>query len=157
MKLNIIAVGQKMPKWVNEAFSEYQKRMPKELAIQLHEVPVAARKNNQNVKKLQQAEWKKQSALLPPQGIVITLDEKGKQWSSQEWSQQLQQWMLETSHVSFLLGGPDGLADEAKAVSRQSISLGKMTMPHGLARVVLVEQLYRAYSVYKGHPYHREG
>ncbi|MBL7003818.1 MAG: 23S rRNA (pseudouridine(1915)-N(3))-methyltransferase RlmH [Gammaproteobacteria bacterium] len=157
MKLNIIAVGQKMPKWVNDAFSEYQKRMPKEMEILLKEVAVAPRKNNQNKEKLQAAEWKKQNALLPDKGIVVALDEKGKQWSTKEWATQLETWMLETNQVSFLLGGPDGLCNEAKSKANQFISLGKMTMPHGLARVVLVEQLYRAYSLYKGHPYHREG
>jgi len=157
MKLNIIAVGQKMPRWVNDAFAEYQKRMPREMVIQLHEIAVAPRKNNKHIEKLQLAEWKKQSQCLPAQGIVVSLDEKGKQWSTKEWSAQLEKWMLETNQVSFLLGGPDGLADEAKKASHQFISLGKMTMPHGLARVVLVEQLYRAYSLYKGHPYHREG
>ncbi len=157
MKLNIIAVGQKMPKWVNDAFSEYQKRMPREMSIQLHEVAVAARKNNKHIEKLQAAEWQKQQQHLPAQGIIVALDEKGKQWTSQEWAAQLERWMLETNNVSFLLGGPDGLAKDAKQASHQFISLGKMTMPHGLARVVLVEQLYRAFSVYKGHPYHREG
>jgi len=157
MKLNIIAVGQKMPKWVNDAFSEYQKRMPREMSIHLYEVPVAARKNNKHIEKLQLAEWQKQQQHLPAQGIVIALDEKGKQWATKEWAGQLEKWMLETNQVSFLLGGPDGLSTEAKQKAHQFISLGKMTMPHGLARVVLVEQLYRAFSLYKGHPYHREG
>lgn len=157
MKLNIIAVGQKMPNWVNDAFADYQKRMPREMAIHLHEVAVAARKNNKHTEKLQLAEWTKQKQHLPSQGIVVALDEKGKQWTTKEWSAQLERWMLETSQVSFLLGGPDGLAEEAKKSAQQFISLGKMTMPHGLARVVLVEQLYRAFSLYKGHPYHREG
>lgn len=157
MKLNIIAVGQKMPKWVNDAFSEYQKRMPRELPIQLNEIAVTPRKNNKDIEKLQAIEWQKQKQHLPSQGIVIALDEKGKQWNTKEWSEQLQRWMLETQNVSFLLGGPDGLSSEAKQTAHQFIALGKMTMPHGLARVVLVEQLYRAFSLYKGHPYHREG
>lgn len=157
MKFNIIAVGQKMPHWVNEAFSDYQHRMPRDKQILLHEVAVAPRKNNKDIQKLQDIEWQSQQKYLPAQGIVIALDEKGKQWATQQWSEQLEYWMLETSHVSFLLGGPDGLSQQAKQQANQIISLGKMTMPHGLARVVLVEQLYRAYTLYQKHPYHREG
>lgn len=157
MKFNIIAVGQKMPHWVNEAFADYQKRMPRDKAIMLHEVAVAARKNNKDIQKLQNLEWQAQQKHLPAQGVVIALDEKGKQWTTQQWSEQLARWMLETSHVSFLLGGPDGLSQAAKQQANQLISLGKMTMPHCLARVVLVEQIYRAYTLYQNHPYHREG
>lgn len=157
MKLNIIAIGQKMPKWINEGFTQYQKRMPKEMSIVLHELAVATRNKNYNVGKLQAEEWKKQSQKLPQQGIIIALDEKGQQWNTQQWADNMQKWQLETQQVSFLLGGPDGLADEAKIKAKQLISLGKMTLPHGLARVVLVEQLYRAFSLMKGHPYHREG
>ena len=92
---------------------------------------------------------------LKPGSLTLALDEHGRQWSTREWAQQLSDWQQEQNQVNFIIGGPDGLAPDLLQQADGKIALGKMTMPHGLVRVVLIEQLYRAWSLLQGHPYHR--
>jgi 23S rRNA (pseudouridine1915-N3)-methyltransferase len=156
MQLQIIAVGQKMPAWVDIACADYLRRMPRELNIQLTTIPLAQRKSRVSAEQLRRQEAGLILKKIPRGGFSIALDESGKQWSSLEWSEQLQRWMLEYSQVNLIIGGPDGLSEECRQVCTQRIALGRMTMPHALVRVVLIEQIYRAWTLLKGHPYHRE-
>ena len=156
MQLQIITVGQKMPAWVESACADYLKRMPHELNIQLTGIALARRKDGKSVEQHKQQEASQIIKKIPRGSFSIALDERGKQWSSSEWSRQLRSWMQEHPRVNLIIGGPDGLADECREACAQTIALGAMTMPHALVRVVLIEQLYRAWTLLKGHPYHRE-
>lgn len=156
MQLQIISVGQKMPAWVELACDDYLKRLPREVAVSITTIPLAQRRNNVSSAQLKQREGQQMLKKIAPRSYSIALDEGGAEWSSSDWSQQMQNWMQESPRVNLLIGGPDGLAAECRAACAQTISLGRMTMPHALVRVVLVEQLYRAWTLLKGHPYHRE-
>jgi len=156
MQIQIVSVGQRMPAWVDTACADYIKRMPRELPIQITSIALAHRKNNDASKRPKQQESQQILKKLAPGSFNIALDEHGKQWSSIEWSQQLTHWMFEYPRVNLVIGGPDGLAEDCRAACSQTIALGRMTMPHALVRVVLVEQLYRAWTLIQGHPYHRE-
>lgn len=155
MQLQIIAVGQKMPSWVESACADYLKRLPREINIQLTAIALAPRKSGGSVEQLKQQEASQIMKKIPRDSFSIALDERGKQWTSSEWSSQLEYWMREQPRVNFIIGGPDGLSQECRDACAQTLSLSAMTMPHALVRVVLIEQLYRAWSQFKGHPYHR--
>ncbi len=156
MQIQIIAVGQKMPAWVEAACNDYLKRMPREIDIQLTPIALAKRQAKNSVDSYRHQESVQIIKKVTPGSFSIALDERGKQWSSIDWAEQLEHWMQHYPRINLIIGGPDGLDEECRKICRQTISLGRMTMPHALARVVLVEQLYRAWSLLKGHPYHRE-
>lgn len=156
MQLQIISIGQKMPQWVDTACADYQKRLPRELTLQWTTLSLAQRKPKDPVERYKQQEAEQIRQRLKPGSYKLALDERGKQWTSREWSAQLEYWMLEWPKVNLIIGGPDGLSEELLQSCDQRVSLGSMTMPHALVRVVLVEQLYRAWSIYQGHPYHRD-
>ena len=156
MHIQIIAVGQKMPAWVDQAYEDYARRLPRQQAVTLSAIATASRKSGQNVERLQQQEADKIRARIKPDSLTIALDEHGQQWSTRQWAQHFDDWQHDQSQVNFIIGGPDGLAPELLSQAQHNIALGKMTMPHGLVRVVLIEQLYRAWSVLQNHPYHRE-
>lgn len=156
MRLQIIAVGQKMPEWVDTAYAEYAKRMPGQQAVTLSEIPTASRKSGSSVERCQQQEAEKIEHKIKSGSFTIALDEHGKQWSTVQWAEQYRQWQQYHPQVNFVIGGPDGISPDLLKKTSQTISLGLLTLPHGLARVVLIEQLYRAWSVVEGHPYHRE-
>jgi 23S rRNA (pseudouridine1915-N3)-methyltransferase len=156
MNIQIIAVGQKMPKWVDLAFEEYAKRLPRQQSLELSCIATASRKSGQTRQRIQQQEAQKIEQKIKPGSLLIALDEKGKHWSTLEWANQYRLWLQQYSQVNFVIGGPDGLDSALVKRANQTIALGRMTMPHGLARVVLIEQLYRVWSVVEGHPYHRE-
>ena len=156
MQTRILAVGQKMPAWVEQGCQEYLKRMPRELGVEIIEIPLAQRKGNVSASNLKDQEAAALQAKIQPPDFTIALDEQGKQWTSKQWGEQLESWMMNYSRVNLLIGGPDGLSHEITHRANQVIALGKMTLPHPLVRIVLCEQLYRAWSIVKGHPYHRE-
>ncbi|MCH7881455.1 MAG: 23S rRNA (pseudouridine(1915)-N(3))-methyltransferase RlmH [Proteobacteria bacterium] len=156
MLIQIIAVGRKMPTWVEAACEDYLKRMPREIDIQITAIALAQRKAKDSIDSYQRQEAAQIVKKIVPGSFSIALDEQGKQWASNDWAQQLEHWMQHYPRVNLIIGGPDGLDDECRQNCQQTISLGRMTMPHALVRVVLVEQLYRAWSLLKGHPYHRE-
>jgi 23S rRNA (pseudouridine1915-N3)-methyltransferase len=145
-----------MPAWVESACADYLKRMPRELKINITSIALAQRKGGGSVEQLKAQEATKIMKNMPRGSFSIALDEGGKQWTSAEWSQQLKHWMHEHPRVNFIIGGPDGLSDECREACAQTIAFGAMTMPHALVRVVLIEQLYRAWTLLNGHPYHRE-
>jgi 23S rRNA (pseudouridine1915-N3)-methyltransferase len=156
MQVQIIAVGQKMPDWVDLACTDYLRRMPREMNLQLSTIPLAQRKGGVSAEQLRRQEAGSIIKKISRGSFSIALDESGKQWSSLEWSEQLQRWMLEYSQVNLIIGGPDGLSEECRKTCAQRIALGRMTMPHALVRVVLIEQIYRAWTLLQGHPYHRQ-
>jgi 23S rRNA (pseudouridine1915-N3)-methyltransferase len=155
MKIQVIAVGQKMPAWVDQATNDYLKRLPAN-QLSLTCIATAQRKSGHTVTRLQQQEADKIKTKIKAGSLTIALDEHGKQWSTLQWAEQYREWLLYHPLVNFIIGGPDGLAPEILSKADRTIALGRMTLPHGLARVVLIEQLYRAWSVVEGHPYHRE-
>ncbi len=145
-----------MPAWVDEAYTGYAKRLPGQQRVSLSCIATAARKSGSSVQRCQQQEAEKIRQKIKPGSLTITPDEKGKQWATAEWAQQYRNWMQHHPQVNFIIGGPDGLAPELIRDADQTLSLGRLTLPHGLVRVVLIEQLYRAWTVLEGHPYHRQ-
>ena len=155
MQLIVAAVGHKMPAWIEAGFQEYAKRMPPECRLVLKEIKAEPRTTGKTVSALMAAEAERIQQALPKQAYVIALDERGKDLTTQQISQQLQHWQHDTPSVAFLIGGADGLAPELKERAQAQWRLSSLTLPHALVRVLLVEQLYRAWSLLQGHPYHR--
>jgi 23S rRNA (pseudouridine1915-N3)-methyltransferase len=155
LKVRLIAVGTRLPKWVAAGVAEYQPRLPREWRFELVEIPVAARGDNADVERLKRAEGGKMLKAIPAGAEVIALDERGESLSTAEWARAVQGWQRDGRDVALLVGGPDGLAPECLARAQRRWSLSKLTLPHGLARVLVLEQLYRAWSVTANHPYHR--
>ncbi|HUW79346.1 MAG TPA: 23S rRNA (pseudouridine(1915)-N(3))-methyltransferase RlmH [Acidocella sp.] len=156
MKLLILAVGHKMPAWVNEGFAEYTKRMPREARIELVEIKPEKRDGGKTREQVHEAERKRIEAALPADCVRVVLDEHGQNWSTLELSDDIKGWMGGGRDVAFVIGGADGLHPEVKRQASRLWSLSRLTLPHGLVRVVLAEQLYRAVTVIQNHPYHRE-
>jgi 23S rRNA (pseudouridine1915-N3)-methyltransferase len=156
MKLVVFAVGHRQPAWVNDACAEYLKRMPRELPVSVSEIkpePRGAKTREQ----LLGAEKARLRDALPAGSRIVVLDEKGDDLSTLKLAKRLEAWMQDGRDVALLIGGADGLDEEFKAQADDSLRLSSLTLPHGMARMVLCEQLYRAVSVLKNHPYHREG
>ena len=156
MQIQIVNVAQKMPAWVDAGCADYLKRMPRELGLGLITIPLAASASRQSAEQRRAREAESIRVKLRAGSLNIALDDKGKAWTSAEWSTQLQRWMAEFTQINLIIGGPDGLSPECLDTCQQRVSLGRMTMPHALVRLVLLEQLYRAWTIYQGHPYHRE-
>lgn len=155
MQLLVAAVGQRMPGWVNEAWTEYARRMPSSLNISLREISLAKRGKNADTKRLTATESKSLYAAMPARARVIALDVQGQTWSTEKLAANLEDWMGDARDVGFMIGGPDGIAPDILQKADTLWSLGPLTLPHPLVRVVLVEQLYRAWTITQNHPYHR--
>lgn len=155
MRITVHSVAGKMPKWVNAGIDEYSKRLPKELKLQWRDVPLAARAGNADAQALKTREGGALLKGLREGDHCVALDVGGKRWSTEDLADQLRDWMMQGRGLSFLIGGPDGLSDDCLKQSAQSWSLGPMVLPHPLVRIVLAEQLYRAWTITIGHPYHR--
>jgi 23S rRNA (pseudouridine1915-N3)-methyltransferase len=156
MKLIMVAVGTRMPSWVNEGWREYAKRMPPKTVLELVEIKPESRTSGKNAAQMLAAEAVRIRAVLPKGAQVIALDERGKELTTCGLAVQLEAWMAEKGSLAFLIGGADGLDAALKKSAAMQLRLSSLTLPHGLARVLLAEQLYRAFSVIGGHPYHRE-
>jgi 23S rRNA (pseudouridine1915-N3)-methyltransferase len=156
MQIQLINVAQKFPAWVDQACNDYLKRLPREVSLQPVTIPLPTRKSQQSPARQQQRETELIRSKLVPGSLNIALDERGEQWSSSDWSENLQRWMFESPRVNLVIGGPDGLSEDFIKTCQHRVSLGRMTMPHALVKIVLIEQLYRAWTILKGHPYHRE-
>lgn len=155
MLIHLIAVGTRMPDWVEQGFTEYAKRMPAESRIKLVEIAAGKRSKNSDIKRLTQQEGEKMLVAIPKGAKVIALDVLGKAYSTEELAQELKNWQASGQDIAILIGGPEGLAEDCLKQAQQKISLSKLTLPHPLVRVVLAEQLYRATTILKGHPYHK--
>ncbi len=145
-----------MPGWITEGYSEYAKRMPREARIELVEIKPEPRTTGKNTAQIMEAEAQRILSALPPNCRRIALDEHGGMLSTRQLSAQMKEWMGEGRDVAFIIGGADGLHESVKQSAHQLISLSACTLPHALVRVLLAEQLYRAYSLMHNHPYHRE-
>ncbi len=156
MQIQIINVAQKLPAWADQACTDYLRRMPRELTPKLVTLPLAPRRAGQAAAAARRRESEAILGKLAPGSFNLALDERGSCWSSDDWARNLERWMLEQPRVNLIIGGPDGLADECLQACRQRVALGRMTLPHALVKVVLIEQLYRAWTIIKGHPYHRD-
>jgi 23S rRNA (pseudouridine1915-N3)-methyltransferase len=157
VQINLLAVGTRMPAWVDEGYREYARRMPRECSLVLNEIPLAQRSKSQAIERAVNEEGKRMLAALSDRQQVIALDVKGRSWSTEQLAQQLDNWKQDGRDISLLVGGPDGLAAECLQRAEQVWSLSSLTLPHPLVRVLLAEQLYRAWSLNNGHPYHRAG
>ncbi|WP_024851746.1 23S rRNA (pseudouridine(1915)-N(3))-methyltransferase RlmH [Hydrogenovibrio kuenenii] len=156
MIIHFIVVGQKMPKWVQEGYQEYVKRLPKSCSLKLVELPMAVRGKTGNVDGYKEEEAKRILAAVPKNAQLVVLDEHGEQPTTLKLSQKLDDWLCSGQDVALIVGGPDGLHADLVAAARWKWSLSKLTLPHPLVRVVVAEQIYRAWSVLQNHPYHRE-
>jgi 23S rRNA (pseudouridine1915-N3)-methyltransferase len=156
MQIDLIAVGKRMPAWIEAGFKEYAKRLPKNINFNLIEINPAIRSKNNNTENFKLKEEENINGSLSQSSIIIALDEHGKSISSQSLADQLQTWNDDNQHINLIIGGADGLSDGIKNKANQLWSLSEMTLPHGLVRVMVVEQLYRAWTITQNHPYHRE-
>ena len=156
MKWQILAVGQKMPDWVNEAVENYRKRMPPNAMLTLTEIRAEKRTGGKTVEQIKALERDRILSALPAQSILWVLDEHGEQLTTLALTEKLRTAEQNAHSLCFIIGGADGLHDDIKMKAGQLIALSKLTLPHGLARVLLTEQLYRAMSILQHHPYHRE-
>ena len=155
MEINLICIGNKMPTWIEQGYSEYAKRLPSELKLNLIEVAAEKRGKNADLERIKQAEGSKLVAAIPKNSKVIALAIEGKSWSTEQLAQNLINWQLESSVISLLIGGPEGLAESCYKKADCQWSLSSLTFPHPLVRVIIAEQIYRAWSILKNHPYHR--
>jgi 23S rRNA (pseudouridine1915-N3)-methyltransferase len=155
MHLRIITIGTKMPAWVEQGCSEYSKRLPRELRLQWIELPLGHRNKNVAPQRAIATENDAILGRIPAGNRVTALDQRGQAWSTEQLAGELRGWQLDGRDVCLLIGGPDGLGQGCKDRADSSWSLSPLTLPHALVRVLLIEQLYRAWSLNQGHPYHR--
>jgi len=155
MRIYLISVGQKMPGWVKQGYEEYAKRMPRECELILKEIPAGKRGKNSDIPRITRDEGERMLAALPKNCHIVTLDIPGKNWTTDNLATAMTGWLDNGQDVALLVGGPEGLADSVKCVARESWSLSKLTFPHPLVRIVVAEQIYRAWSIINNHPYHR--
>ena len=155
MKLRIVALGHRMPGWVSAGYDDYARRLTREFALDLIELKPESRDQGRTVAKLLAAEASRIQAACA--GFrVVALDERGASWTTREFAARLAKWRDASDNVAFVIGSADGLAADVKAQASALLALSKLTLPHGLVRVLLAEQIYRAASLLAGHPYHRE-
>ena len=155
MKLQIVAVGLHVPDWAQTAYDDYAKRFPPELKVELKAVKTEPR-GSKTVETLYAAERKRIEGAIARGTRVVVLDERGTNLTTKALAERLKGWQLEGDDVALIIGGPDGLDPAFKQLAHEKIRLSDMTLPHAMVRVLLIEQLYRAWSVNAGHPYHRE-
>lgn len=155
MNIHLIAVGDRMPRWVQDGYAEYARRLPAECALRLVEIPPGRRGKNADIGRILRDESERLLAAIPRGAAVVALEVGGRSWSTEQLAAQLGDWMAGGRDLALLVGGPDGLGDAARAAAGLQWSLSPLTLPHPLVRVVVAEQLYRAWSILRNHPYHR--
>lgn len=156
MQLQVLAVGRRMPPWVSDGVTEYASRLPAEFGWRVVEVPLGQRPRGQAADRAVADEGERMLARIPGDATVVALDERGEAWSSRALAQHLGRWRDENRTVVMIIGGPDGLAPACHARADTVWSLSALTLPHGLVRVIVAEQVYRAWSLLNNHPYHRD-
>ena len=156
MHIRLLAVGDRQPSWVDEAFDIYAGRLPREWQFHLDVIGTVRRQKNDKSRKAAETEGELILARLDKSELVVLLDERGRQLSSRGLADKLSHWQGDGRDLCFIIGGPDGVSDACRQRASFTWSLSQLTLPHGLARVLFAEQLYRAHSLQVGHPYHRE-
>ncbi|MDH3589849.1 MAG: 23S rRNA (pseudouridine(1915)-N(3))-methyltransferase RlmH [Gammaproteobacteria bacterium] len=155
MRLRVIAAGTRMPQWVSQGWQQYAGRMPANCSLELLEIPLTHRGRGVSDQKAIQQEGERMLAALRPDHRVIAMDVAGHSRSTEDLADELSRWRQDGRDVDFLIGGPDGFAPLVIDRAEQRWSLSPLTFPHGLTRVLVAEQLYRAWTILQGHPYHR--
>ncbi len=155
MRIHLIAIGDRMPRWVQDGYTDYAKRLPAECQLRLIEIPAGKRGKNANLTRLQRDESARMRGAIPKGAVVVAMEVSGKAWSTEELAAQLRAWLQQGRDIALLVGGPEGLDAAAQSAAEQHWSLSPLTLPHPLVRIVVAEQLYRAWSILQNHPYHR--
>ncbi len=155
MNIHLIAIGDKMPGWVDSGYQEYARRMPAACRLQLQAISARHRGKNADLRRITRDEGRQMLAAIPRGSRVVALEVQGRAWNTKQLALQLENWMSSGGDVSLLVGGPEGLAPECRKQADQLWSLSPLTLPHPLVRVIIAEQLYRAWSILANHPYHR--
>ncbi|GAC14922.1 23S rRNA (pseudouridine(1915)-N(3))-methyltransferase RlmH [Aliiglaciecola lipolytica] len=156
MRIQLVAVGTKMPAWVETGYREYERRFSGDLVLSLTEIPAGKRGKNADIKRILQKEGELTLNAVPKGNKIVTLEVTGKALTTPDLAQHLAAWQMDGRDISLLIGGPEGLAPECIQASEQKWSLSALTLPHPLVRIIVAESLYRAWSVNANHPYHRE-
>ncbi len=156
MRLHLLAVGARQPSWIRESVETFVRRMPRECPVKLVEIPSAHRGKASAGEGAVRKEGERILKAVPDGALVVALDVAGKPWSTQRLSDELERWRQDYDDVALLIGGPDGLSPECLKRAGQTWSLSALTLPHGIVRIVVAEQIYRAWTIIKGHPYHRD-
>ena len=155
MRIHLISVGHRVPGWVAQGYAEYAKRLPPECTLQLTEIPAGRRGKGRSAQRAVADEGGRMLKAIPARSRVVALDMAGQAWSTEQLARRLAVWMAGGSDLALLVGGPDGLDRACLQRAGERWSLSPLTFPHPLVRVILAEQLYRAWSLLQGHPYHR--
>ena len=155
MRLVIVAVGQRVPDWAQTAWDDYAKRFPHELKVELKAVKTEPR-GSKTIEQLYAAERKRIEEAIPKGARIVALDERGTSLRTTALAERLKEWQLGGGDVALIIGGPDGLDPEFRQAAHERVRLSDLTLPHAMVRVLLIEQLYRAWSINANHPYHRE-
>ena len=156
MRITLIAVGNKMPNWIAQGFSEYSRRFPRDLSFDLIEITPGKRGKNADIARILEKEGEQTLSAIPKGSRIVTLEVEGKPWTTPELAVQLERWQMDGRDVALLVGGPEGLAPACIKAAEQKWSLSTLTLPHPMVRVMIAESLYRAWSINNNHPYHRE-
>ncbi len=155
MQIHLIAVGRRMPEWVRLGYTEYARRLPRDCALLLQEIPAGKRLKNTDIARLVREEGERMLAAIPRDAHIVSLDMAGRPWTTDDLAEALRRWRSGGQNVALLVGGPEGLSQSVRERARESWSLSRLTLPHPLVRIVVAEQLYRAWSILHKHPYHR--
>ncbi|MBA3988056.1 23S rRNA (pseudouridine(1915)-N(3))-methyltransferase RlmH [Aliidiomarina maris] len=156
MRLQMLAVGSKMPDWVSVGFQEYARRLPPDMPLQLTEIAAGKRGKKANIARITEQEGEHMLSQVNKGSRIVTLEVEGRPWSTSKLAQRMQQWQLDGRDVSFLIGGPEGLSPACIQASEEKWSLSPLTLPHPMVRIIVAEALFRAWSLNNNHPYHRE-
>ena len=155
MQIHLIAVGTRMPAWVTAGYQDYARRLPRECALRLVEIPPGRRSKTRPAAQAVEEEGRRMLAAIPQDCLVVALEVTGRSWETQTLASRLREWMLSGRDIVLLVGGPDGLSGDCRQRADLRWSVSALTLPHALVRVVLAEQIYRAWTIIGGHPYHR--
>lgn len=155
MRIRLLAVGTRMPGWVDEGFADYARRLSGDISLELVEITAGKRLKATDLARVKEQEGEALLAALRPQERVIALDVPGRQLATEDLAATLKDWQVDGRPAALLVGGPEGLSRAALDRADEKWSLSRLTLPHPLVRIVVAEQVYRAWSMLKGHPYHR--
>tara|TARA_R110000868_G_scaffold103831_4_gene285718 strand:- start:403 stop:870 length:468 start_codon:yes stop_codon:yes gene_type:complete len=155
MKIRLLTITHKSPAWIQQGYEDYAKRLPHSCALELVEIPAEKRTANADLKRIMEREGEKMRAAIKPGNHIIALDKDGKSWTSEELSDQLGQWLQSGKNIDLLVGGPEGISPACLKLAHERWSLSALTFPHIIVKLILSEQIYRAYSILQNSPYHR--